>query len=79
MDNYEFLLAKREEFARVPLIPARLLGGDDLVARGWRGPSVGRLLTAVQTLQLEGKLSTRAEALVWLETCRRADVDGGGE
>ncbi len=32
LDNHEFLLAKREEFAHEPIIPPPLLRGDDLIA-----------------------------------------------
>lgn len=67
LDNYEFLLAKREEFANEPLIPPRLINGGDLIAMGWKpSPLLGAVLDAVQTLQLEGKLTTREEALDWV-------------
>src|SRR6266581_2671500 len=36
MDNYEFLLRKREEFANEPIIPPPLLRGDDLIALGFK-------------------------------------------
>ena len=71
MDNYDFLRAKRDDFARAPLIPARFLTGEDVLARGWHGPDVGRLLTEAQTLQLEGKLTGRDNALAWLESHSR--------
>lgn len=68
LDNYNFVIAKREEFANEPLIPARLLSGNDLIQRGWKpGRGLGALLDAVQTQQLEGKLHTREEALAWIE------------
>src|SRR5205807_10331397 len=39
MDNYEFLLQKRDEFANEPIIPPPLVGGDDLIALGMKpGP-----------------------------------------
>ncbi len=67
LDNYEFLLAKREEFSNQPLIPPALVTGNDLIALGWRpGPLFKRVLDSVQTLQLEGALSTREEALDWV-------------
>lgn len=67
LDNYEFLLAKRQEFANEPLIPPPLLSGRDLIALGWKpGPEFGRILEAVQTRQLEGTLKTREEALNWV-------------
>jgi poly(A) polymerase len=67
MDNYEFLLAKREEFASEPIIPPPLVRGDDLIALGLKpGPKFGEILEAVETRQLEGGLKTREEALDWV-------------
>jgi poly(A) polymerase len=66
-DNYEFLLAKQEEFASEPLLPPRLITGADLIQQGWHaGKALGRLLTTLQTLQLEGTLKTKEEALAWV-------------
>ena len=67
LDNYDFLLAKRDEFASEPLIPPPLVTGHDLLARGWKpGAGIGRVLVAVQNAQLEGTLATRDEALDWI-------------
>lgn len=67
LDNYDFLLAKREEFSREPLIPPPLVTGRDLIALGLRpGPPFKSLLDAVQNRQLEGTLHSREEALEWL-------------
>ena len=68
LDNYEFLLRKREEFATEPIIPPPLVRGDDLIALGLKpGPKFGEILEAVETQQLEGKLRTREEALDWVK------------
>jgi len=68
LDNYEFLQRKEEEFANEPLIPPPLVTGDDLIAMGWKpGPVFKEALEAVQTLQLEGTLTTREEALEWIK------------
>ena len=68
LDNFEFLLRKREEFASEPLIPPPLINGRDLIALGWKpGPRMGAALEAVQTRQLEGTLKTREEALAWVQ------------
>ena len=68
LDNYEFLREKEKEFASEPLIPPPLITGHDLIQRGWRpGPMLGEALTAVQNLQLEGQLTTKEEALEWVE------------
>src|SRR5438270_12740486 len=68
LDNYEFLLGKREEFANEPIIPPPLLRGDDLIALGLKpGPKFGEILEAVETRQLEGTFRTRDEALDWVK------------
>ena len=67
LDNYDFLLQKKEEFSNEPLIPPPLVRGDDVLALGWKpGPIIGQVLEAVQTRQLEGTLATREEALEWI-------------
>ena len=68
LDNYEFLLRKREEFANEPIIPPPLVRGDDLLALGLKpGPKFGEILEAVETQQLEGNLRTREEAIEGVE------------
>src|SRR5437763_5898390 len=68
LDNYEFLLRKREEFANEPIIPPPLVRGDDLIAIGLKpGPKFGEILEAVETRQLEGMLQTPEEALEWVK------------
>src|SRR5216117_2444496 len=67
LNNYEFLLRKREEFANEPIIPPPLVRGDDLIALGLKpGPKFGEILEAVETRQLEGTLRTTEEALQWV-------------
>jgi poly(A) polymerase len=69
MDNYEFLLRKREEFANEPIIPPPLVRGDDLIALGMKpGPKFGEILEAVETRQLEGALKDRQQALDWVKS-----------
>lgn len=70
LDNYEWVRAKRKAFAaeQRPLIPPPLVSGRDLIAMGVApGPRFGELLTAVQTQQLDGAISTREDALAWLK------------
>src|SRR6266705_5874915 len=68
LDNYEFLLRKRDEFANEPIIPPPLVRGDDLIALGLKsGPKFGEIREAVETRQLEGTLRTRDEALEWVK------------
>ena len=77
IDNYDFLLAKREEFSREPLIPPPLITGQDLISLGWKpGPYFKRILDAVQVRQLEGSLTSRGEAMDWVAT-RRDLVEKG--
>ncbi|MGI8821655.1 MAG: CCA tRNA nucleotidyltransferase [Chthoniobacterales bacterium] len=68
LENYEFLLQKREEFANEPIIPPPLVKGDDLKALGLKpGPQFGEILDAVETRQLEGAFANRDEALAWVK------------
>jgi hypothetical protein len=68
LDNYEFLLTKKEEFANEPIIPPPLVRGDDLIAMGLKpGPKFGEILEAVETRQLEGMLRDRLSALEWVK------------
>ena len=69
LDNYEFLLAKRDEFSKEPIIPPPLVRGEDLIAMGLRpGPRFGEILEAVETRQLEGGFASRDEALAWVRS-----------
>jgi poly(A) polymerase len=69
LDNHAFLIAKREEFSHLPLIPSPLITGNDLIALGWKpGPKFSEILQSVQTRQLEGTLVSREEALAWVRT-----------
>ncbi|HBE95732.1 MAG TPA: phosphohydrolase [Verrucomicrobiales bacterium] len=67
--NYDFLNLKQEEFANEPLIPAPLLTGKDLIDKFSLspGPKIGEILRAVQTEQLEGRLSDKERALAFVE------------
>jgi poly(A) polymerase len=69
LDNYDFLNQKRADFDNEPIIPPPLLTGNDLIEIGWNpGPELGKILTKVQDLQLEGSLSTKVEALDWVNS-----------
>lgn len=69
LDNYEYLKAKREEFASEPLIPPPLITGRDLVDLGLRpGPRFSEILEAVQSRQLEGTLTSHDDALAWVKS-----------
>ncbi|MGK0187256.1 MAG: tRNA nucleotidyltransferase/poly(A) polymerase [Verrucomicrobiales bacterium] len=67
LENYTFLQNKRDEFASEPLIPPRLITGNDLIALGWKpSPIFSKTLTQIQDLQLEGTFRTRDDAMQWL-------------
>ena len=68
LDNYEFLNAKRAEFASEPLIPPPLITGRDLIALGLKpSPRFAEILEAVESRQLEKTLATRDEALAFVK------------
>ena len=61
---YEFVKAKLLEYGQEQLQPPRLLTGADLIAAGYMpSPAFGKALSAVETAQLDGEISTREEAL----------------
>lgn len=63
-DNLYFLLEKREEFSREPLIPPPLISGRDLITHGLKpSPLFSEILSEIETEQLEGRLHTREQAL----------------
>ena len=68
-ENYDFVRQKKEDFAKEPLIPAPLISGHDLIQDFDvpHGPEIGKLLTAVQTEQLEGRLSDRDSAYAFVK------------
>jgi poly(A) polymerase len=66
LDQYEFLRDRLNESAPNDLRPARLVTGDDLIALGFpAGPELGSALRKIEDAQLEGRISTRDEALTF--------------
>jgi poly(A) polymerase len=64
LDNYDYVRRKSEETPPEVLKPAPLITGRDLIALGMTpGPEFKRILDAVEEAQLEGRISTREEAL----------------
>lgn len=54
--------------------PAPLIDGSDLIAAGLRpGPAFGRWLEGVYDAQLEGRVTTREEALAWVAAESRGE------
>jgi poly(A) polymerase len=64
LDLYEFCWEQLAESGEEVLRPALLLSGNDLIAEGFApGPQFKEILTAVEDAQLEGLITSRAEAL----------------
>jgi poly(A) polymerase len=68
LDNYEFSRRMLAELKQEDLRPPPLLRGRDLLALGYQqGPQLGRMLKELETAQLDGRVTTRAEAESWLQ------------
>jgi poly(A) polymerase len=68
IDNYEFLVKKQEECAKEDLKPKPLLTGQDMITLGMKpGPHFKDILTEAYDLQLEGKITSKEEALNWFK------------
>jgi poly(A) polymerase len=66
--NWVFLLDKLRELGDQPPVPAPLITGRDLLARGMAaGPAMGALLRSIHDLYLDGQLADRSAALAWLD------------
>jgi poly(A) polymerase len=64
LDNYDYVAARREALGQEQIKPPRLITGHDLLAAGFRpGPELGRVLDTVEDAQLEGRISSKEEAL----------------
>lgn len=67
MDVYEFLLKETAELESQPEVIPPLVNGYDLLELGMSaGPEIGRVLTEIRDLQLEGALQTKEQALKWV-------------
>lgn len=66
MECFDFLLG---EFVRMaPPEPERLVSGKDLLERGLKpGASMGRILKEIRGAQLNGAITTRSEALAYID------------
>jgi putative nucleotidyltransferase with HDIG domain len=70
LENYEYVRQKQREVPPEQLKPQPLITGRDLIAAGYRpGPRFGTVLREIEDAQLEGRISTAAEAL---EMARRS-------
>ena len=66
--EHEFARRKLAGFSHEDLFPPRLLTGEDVMALGVpQGPEIGRLLDALETEQLEERVTTREQALRFVQ------------
>ena len=69
LSKYEFARQKLEELGEEQIRPPLLLNGEDLIAAGYKpGPAFRQMLTLAEDAQLEGTISTKAEALDLVRT-----------
>ncbi len=69
LTHYEFCKRKLEELGDEELRPEPWLKGSDLIAAGLSpGPHFKELLQAALDAQLEGELTTKEQALTWLQS-----------
>lgn len=68
LENFRFLLQKKQEFERENLKPKPLINGHDLLTLGFSpGPLIKKILDEVYELQLEGKWEEKDEVLKWVQ------------
>ncbi len=73
-EDYLLLLDKKAELDRRPEAPEPFLRGRDLKDAGLApSPEFGRILQKAYRLQRDGKLSRRADALLWLQKILAGD------
>jgi poly(A) polymerase len=67
LENYEFMRRFLAETPPDEVRPVRLLTGGDLIGLGFRpGPEFKEILVAAEDAQLEGRIHTHDDALIWL-------------
>ena len=72
LEHYEFMQAQAADLARQPALRPPLLTGHDLLALGIPpGVELGRLLHDLRDHQLQGDLTTAAEARAWIIQSRK--------
>ena len=66
--DYDFARRKRSEWGDMDIWPDPLITGINLIAMGWSpGPAFKEILTRVEDEQLEGRLTTREDALKFVK------------
>jgi poly(A) polymerase len=68
LQYYQFCKERLNELKQEEIRPAPLVRGDDLIALGFRpGPIFSDILRQVEDAQLGGELTSREEALEWIQ------------
>jgi len=68
LTNWKFLRRKLKELPKQEIKPKPLINGHDLLRLGYpEGPQVGLILKAVEERQLEKELTSKPQALAWVE------------
>lgn len=68
LDNYEFLIRRRQELSEEEIAPVPLINGYDLIEMGFKpGPIFQQILDAAMDEQLEGRLTDRESAVEWVK------------
>ena len=66
LSNWRFLKKKIKMLSREQIKPMPLLSGKDLLNLGYtEGPLIGKILRAIEEVQLEGVLTSKEEAADW--------------
>jgi len=67
LDTYKYLRSRFDEWPSTALRPVPLISGDDLIAMGMQpGPVFKEILIAVETEQLEGRLTKQEDAFEYV-------------
>ena len=67
LELYDYAVAQLAELGHEKIKPKLLVTGEDLIAAGYKpGPRFRDMLTAAEDAQLEGEVTTKAEALTLL-------------
>ena len=78
LDTYDFVRRFLAETPAEEVRPPRLVDGNDLKSLGFKpGPLFGKILTAIEEAQLDGRVKTREEALALMAEMAREE--GGGK
>jgi len=67
--GYEYARTKYDTFSEDEIAPRLLISGEDLIAMGFEpGPQFKEMLTLIEDEQLEGRLTTRDQAIALVKT-----------